>query len=262
MPSGYNFSKNTLILSIAVTVVVFLLGQVGVFKDFYVVSSLLVASLQDDSYRYFAKLESDLAFIEELKTIRNENQALKEQNSSLFAENEALKLQVEDLRLITKQLQFDLPYTLEPARILKYDESDHSIIYVNKGSNAGIDMGNIVILERYLLGEVVEVNSSYSKVMLISATEILVPVVSLEHGTKGIVAGNNGAVQMTDILTEEKLEQNDTIITSGMDGKYPYGFILGTVSKIERIESELTKSAELDTQIELDALFEVFIIKT
>jgi hypothetical protein len=110
MQAGYNFSKNTLLFSIAATAVIFLLGQVGVFKDFYVVSSLLVAKLQSDSYSYFSKLASDIEFFQDLKIIRSENLELKQQNSSLFAENEALKLQVADMQLITKQLQFDLPY--------------------------------------------------------------------------------------------------------------------------------------------------------
>jgi rod shape-determining protein MreC len=119
-----------------------------------------------------------------------------------------------------------------------------------------------MILEKYLLGEVVEVNSNFSIVMLISSTEILVPAISLENDSKGIVGGDNGVVRIADVLTAEKLDQNDTIITSGLDGKYPYGLIIGTISEIDRIESELTKSADIETQLELDQLFDVFIIKT
>ncbi len=261
MQIGYNLSKNTLILAIAATTVFFLLGQVGAFTDLYVVSSLLVAKLQGDSHAYFAGLESDLQFFQDLKTIRDENLELKQANSSLFAENEALKLQIADMQTITKQLQFDLPYDLEPARVLKYDENDHSLVYLNKGSNSEIAVGDVVIIETYLLGEVVEVNSNFSVAMLITSPEILVPAISIENGSKGIVSGSSRSVQITDILTAERLDQSDTIITSGQDGKYPYGLIIGTVTKINRIESELTKSAEIETQYAVDRLFDVFIIK-
>lgn len=99
------------------------------------------------------------------------------------------------MQTITKQLQFDLPYDLEPARVLKYDENDHSLVYLNKGSNSEIAVGDVVIIETYLLGEVVEVNSNFSVAMLITSPEILVPAISIENGSKGIVSGSSRSVQ-------------------------------------------------------------------
>ena len=113
-------------------------------------------------------------------------------------------------------------------------------IIVNKGSKDNIKLGMAVLDETYLVGKIVEVNYSTSRVLLVSDLNSKIPV-GIEPGNiQSILSGTgrtNGKIEYleTDILIEDK----SIVYTSGSGGLFKPGIPIGTYHK------ELEESYEI-----------------
>ena len=65
---------------------------------------------------------------------------------------------------------------------------------------------------------------------------------------------------MNRILPEESIKTGDTIITSGQDGIFDSGYIVGRVVDVLEVKSEPLKRAKLETIINLNKLETLFVI--
>ena len=105
-------------------------------------------------------------------------------------------------------------------------------IIVNKGSKDNIKLGMAVLDETYLVGKIVEVNYSTSRVLLVSDLNSKIPV-GIEPGNiQSILSGTgriNGKIEYleTDILIEDK----SIVYTSGSGGLFKPGIPIGTYHK-------------------------------
>ena len=105
-------------------------------------------------------------------------------------------------------------------------------IIVNKGSKDNIKLGMAVLDETYLVGKIVEVNYSTSRVLLVSDLNSKIPV-GIEPGNiQSILSGTgrlNGKIEYleTDILIQDK----SIVYTSGSGGLFKPGIPIGTYHK-------------------------------
>ena len=105
-------------------------------------------------------------------------------------------------------------------------------IIVNKGSKDNVKLGMAVLDQTYLVGKIVEVNYSTSRVLLVSDLNSKIPV-GIEPGNiQSILSGTgriNGKIEYleTDILIEDK----SVVYTSGSRGLFKPGIPIGTYHK-------------------------------
>ena len=105
-------------------------------------------------------------------------------------------------------------------------------IIVNKGSKDNIKLGMAVLDETYLVGKIVEVNYSTSRVLLVSDLNSKIPV-GIEPGNiQSILSGTgrlNGQIEYleTDILIQDK----SIVYTSGSGGLFKPGIPIGIYRK-------------------------------
>ena len=105
-------------------------------------------------------------------------------------------------------------------------------IIVNKGSKDNIKLGMAVLDETYLVGKIVEVNYSTSRVLLVSDLNSKIPV-GIEPGNiQSILSGTgkiNGKIEYleTDILIQDK----SIVYTSGSGGLFKPGIPIGIYHK-------------------------------
>ena len=105
-------------------------------------------------------------------------------------------------------------------------------IIVNKGSKDNVKLGMAVLDQSYLVGKIVEVNYSTSRVLLVSDLNSKIPV-GIEPGNiQSILSGTgrtNGKIEYleTDILIEDK----SIVYTSGSGGLFKPGIPIGTYHK-------------------------------
>ncbi|WP_028456732.1 rod shape-determining protein MreC [Chitinilyticum litopenaei] len=148
----------------------------------------------------------------------------------------ALEAEVAQLRALTASA----PHAVgrqELVKILYNGRDPYSArLIVDKGSNAGVAGGQIVIDHRGVAGQVIRVHPLTSEVRLISDRNHLVPVMVERNQLRTIVygMGRNQPLQVRYMPPNVDIREGDILSTSGIDGLYPAGLPVARVSKVER----------------------------
>lgn len=204
-----------------------------------------------ENYFYFVNLRQEhIHLAERLEKLELENQLLREQ----AAENARLRT----LLAFKETLAFEIL----PAEITGRDPSSwFKTILINKGSRDGIRPGAGVITPSGVVGKIISVGFSFSKVLLITDVNSAVDAVVARTRSRGILegAGENQAV-LSYVLKSEQLMPGDSIITSGMNSIYPKGITLGTISAVSAERSGFFQRVEVLPAVDFTKLNEVLVV--
>jgi len=142
----------------------------------------------------------------------------------IVLENERLKMIVEDYLIESEKVY---------AKVLSDKNSPFlKSIIINKGSKHGINLGAVVKDKEYLVGKVVEVNYTTSRILLLSDINSKIPVLIEPRGILSILSGsgsNHGVIQYSKI--ENIIDNNSIIYTSGVGSLFKAGIPVGKIKK-------------------------------
>lgn len=184
--------------------------------------------------------EAGLEYVTTLGSLKTENEALlleKLQDKQRLHELQTLKVENEKLRKL-----MNVGNTLQVKRaILSEVVSDardpfSRKIIIGKGSIQGIREGMPVIDELGLMGQVTRTFPSRAEVSLITDKEQIIPVESLRNGLRSVAYGglDGGLLELRFMAANAEIENNDLLVTSGLDGVYPRGIPVARVMRVER----------------------------
>jgi rod shape-determining protein MreC len=165
-------------------------------------------------YRNYQNIESELDILKQEKLI-----------------SDFLKLENEKLRkLINENINSDEIL----AKVLIDRESPFlKSIILNKGSRDKVKIGMAVVDEAYLIGKVIEVNYTNSRVLLLSDLNSKIPVLLEPLGIQAVVSGTGkdyGEIQYTKEEYNDKVKINKLIVyTSGHGGLFKSGLPVGKI---------------------------------
>ncbi len=152
--------------------------------------------------------------------------------------------QVEQLALENKQLRelLSLSKRLETKGItaeVLYDAADPYTrkLIIDKGMKDGVKASSPVMDEHGILGQVTHVLPLVSEVTLVTDREHSIPVLNTRTGARGVAYGESGGAPLLELrfmATNADIEVGDLLSTSGVDGIYPAGVLVGKVTKVER----------------------------
>jgi rod shape-determining protein MreC len=196
------------------------------------------------------------------------------------AENEKLRnriqqLEVERNRLLEAEAtNRRLQQLLEFRSTLPSDSMTASIIansastwfrscLLDKGSADGVRKGMAVVTPLGVVGQVVAVTPRTAKVLLLTDPNSGVDVFVQRTRARGIVSGSldNGTI-MKYVKRTEDIQEGDRLVTSGLDGIFPKGIVVGAVIKVRKQTLGLFQSIELLPAVSLARTEEVLIVKT
>ena len=151
-------------------------------------------------------------------------------NEFLVLENKRLKKIVDDY-LVESESTF--------AKVLSDKNSPFfKSIIVNKGSKHGINLGSIVMDNEYLVGKIVEVNFTSSRVLLLSDLNSKIPVILEPIGLLSILSGTGEDYGTIQYNKNESIVASDVIIyTSGIGDLFKAGIPVGKIT-INNSENE------------------------
>jgi len=102
------------------------------------------------------------------------------------------------------------------------------------GRDKGIERGNPVVTADGLIGVVIDVGRSYSRVLLISDINARIPVILASSSWPGLLIGKNGKYLDLQFLPDEATPKvGELVLTSGHGGVLPNGLPVGRVEKID-----------------------------
>lgn len=134
-------------------------------------------------------------------------------------------------------------------------------IVINKGSREGIRTGMAVVTGQGLVGRVIEVTSSASRVMLITSEASAISARNQRSRAEGAVVGRaSGELRMLMLEPGADVQVGDLIITSGLGGNLPPDIVIGQVRSTRQFESEIEQTAEISSLIDFNRLEIVLVV--
>jgi rod shape-determining protein MreC len=109
-------------------------------------------------------------------------------------------------------------------------------VLVDKGSTDGVFKGQTVLDADGIFGQVSQVHTHSAEVILISDAEHAIPVQSNRSGLRTIAVGTGdpNLLSLPFVTVESDLKPGDLLITTGMGGKFPRGYPVAEVTRVER----------------------------
>ena len=120
------------------------------------------------------------------------------------------------------------------------------IIVVNRGSDHQLKVGQTVLDDKGIMGQIISVLPRSSRIMLLSDKEHSVSARLERSGMRGIVSGTGdlGLLKMNYVPTSADVKVGEKVYSSGLGEHFPAGYLIGTVSKINRHNS--SEFAQID----------------
>lgn len=109
-------------------------------------------------------------------------------------------------------------------------------IIIDKGSRNGVVAGRAVIDGSGVVGQVTAVGLLSSEVTLTTEKNQSVPVMVLRNGLRAVAvgAGREGTIDLPFIPVGADIQTGDQLVTSGIDGTYPAGLAVATISVVDK----------------------------
>jgi rod shape-determining protein MreC len=134
---------------------------------------------------------------------------------------------------------------LRPALVVKsrtaevlYEATDpySRKLFIDRGSAAGVLRGSPVINDSGVLGQVTRVYPLSAEVTLLTDKEAAIPVLNPRTQARSAAfgAGGGDAMELRFMAGNADVQEGDLLLTSGVDGVYPPGLAVATVTKVDR----------------------------
>jgi rod shape-determining protein MreC len=202
----------------------------------------------------------------DLRGVRAENEELKRQLGELQLQFQQERALAERARQLERLLGFQQNLRIEtiPASVIGASASlEFRGVTIDRGSNAGVTANMAVIDPNGLVGRIVTPTVHASKVQLLTDQNAAAGALVERTRAQGIVKGpaKEGVLAMEFVLATADVKAGDTIVTSGIDGIYPKGFVIGKVEKVDN-SNGIYKAIVVRPSVEFTGLEEVLVVKT
>jgi rod shape-determining protein MreC len=110
-------------------------------------------------------------------------------------------------------------------------------VTIDRGATQGVLAGSPVIVDAGVIGQVTRVYPLHAEVTLVTDRDAAVPVLNPRTQQRSAAfggAGGGNAMELRFMAANADVQVGDTLVTSGLDGVYPPGLPVATVTKMER----------------------------
>jgi len=198
---------------------------------------------------------------------------LSEENKQLIAENIRLKNQVKGHTIKVGELYSKVDDTLRlkqyqylPVEVIRSVWNlSHNSITINKGTSQNVkeDMG--VVGTKGVVGRTIASSSNYTVVMPIINTDFELAIRHQNSLSFGMLKWEEGddyrVATVYDIPEYVEVNKGDTIITSGADGLFPIGEVVGIVKEAIPVSGSTYQKLKVVLIEDYSKIYEVKVIK-
>lgn len=176
-------------------------------------------------------------------------QSLRRENIALRAELSQAKVRLQKLSELSAENTrlrglVDTPLIIDGrmliTEIIGVDPNPlNHIIIINKGRSDQLQEGQTVLDDQGIMGQIIAVYPHSSRVMLLSDKESALSVRIDRTGMRSIISGKGdyGELEMQYVPTSADVQVGDLVYSSGLGERYPAGYLVGTVKKVQRQHS-------------------------
>lgn len=204
------------------------------------------------------------SWVRDLGVSRSELQELRTQNDELKSRVTSLE---EDLLQFEQVSQLiataaDASRAGVTASVIGLPQSELSrVVTLDRGTADGVAVDMPVVGPHGLLGQVVEVGRTWSRVRLITDSTSGVASLIQRTRTEGVSRGSvSGDLTLDFIAPSESVTEGDVILTSGKGGVFPRGLVVGTVVTVRNNKTALYQSITVEPADSISTVEAVMIL--
>ncbi len=198
-----------------------------------------------------------------LRGVRAENRNLKQQIERMSLEQVRMSQDADQARRLQALLAFKEQFISQTmaAQVIGSSGSEQSrSVYIDKGENDGIRPDMAVITADGIVGKVLHAYPSTSQVLLINDQSSGVGAILEKSRLQGILKGTSaGEVTLEKVMSDETVPAGELVMTSGGDGIFPKGLLVGRVTKVGA-GSDLFLNIRVRPAADLSRLEEVLVV--
>ncbi len=226
----------------------------GVFAEVQRGSSSLIDKTQDSWQNYLA-----------LQQVRVENERLKLEVARLQVGLQRERAVAEQSRTLQQLLDFrsSVAFATTGATVIAGGASpDFRTMTIDKGTGEGLRPDMAVIAPAGVVGRVIMPATRASKVQLLIDRNAAAGALVERSRAQGVVEGTGAEVlRMNYVSGVADVKVGDQVVTSGIEGIYPKGFVIGQIESIERGAGEFS-AIVIRPSVDFASLEAVLIVLT
>lgn len=207
--------------------------------------------------------------IASLRTIQRDAAALAVRNLQLQAEIDTLREVEKENEALRAMLDFaqtrprlELRGAQIVARVIGEESTNFlETISIDLGRQHGIEVGMPVVTDEGLVGRISVVEESTSKVLLLNDPSSSASALLGESRLNGVVRGSTSGDLVMDFIPQGlTFNTGETVLTSGLGGRFPKGIVIGEVEQIETQANAVFQKAVVHPSVDFGSLELVLVI--
>jgi len=246
------------------SLIIFGASKIGLLKPLDALGKGILSPFQALTYGAFSKI-TVFGSNSQVEVLKAQNLELTKKlidKSKLIADNKALRDQFQTENPKSTNL-IEADVVGAPSFIPGVSVPETLIL--DRGESDGIKIGQAVVYENNLIGQVIQASSSLSDVILITNPSSSFTAKSLTTQSQGVIKGQGGGEMILDnVILSDTLQKQDTILTKGDVNNSGLGFppdlVVGKVTSISKNASDLFQKADVKTLIDFSKLTKVFVV--
>ncbi len=210
------------------------------------------------------------SYFEGYDALEKENEELKAQVRELEEKVREADLAIserDNLRTLLGLKENNPQFThCEPAEVISRNPGEWATtVSLDKGSNDGVELNDVVITEDGMVGYVSSVAPTYCDVTTVVDTNMQAGAIVTRTREVGVAEGdytlmNEGALKLAYLETDAEVVIGDTVETSGMGGVFPKGIMIGTVERVLPEGNGISNYAVIKPFVNVKEVKSVYII--
>ncbi|MBS1148527.1 MAG: mreC [Myxococcaceae bacterium] len=156
--------------------------------------------------------------------------------------------------------------TVEPeiaARVIGINLSPHFLsMRINRGEDDAVRKGMPVVTPEGVVGQVVSAVGGSADVMLVSdpASRVGVTIQRSRVRATAVGVGDGKSLALDNAARGDDVIDGDLVITSGTDGVFPQGLVIGKIEDVRRVSAGMFLSASVAPAVNLRGVEEVLVV--
>jgi rod shape-determining protein MreC len=258
-----NFVSYFLIF-LALSLIIFGASKIGLLKPLDSLGKGILSPFQALTYGTFAKI-TELGSNPQIEGLKAQNLTLTKKlidQSKLIADNKALRDQFQTQNPKSSNL-IEADVIGAPAFIPGISVPETLIL--DRGESDGVKVGQAVVYEDNLIGQVVGTSLFSANVMLVTNPSLSFTAKTLTTQSPGVIKGQSGEEMILDnVVLSDSLQKQDMVLTKGDVNAsglgLPPDLAVGRINAISKNPSDLFQKADVKSLIDFSKLTKVFVI--
>jgi rod shape-determining protein MreC len=200
-----------------------------------------------------------------LRHVKRENDDLKRQLAESQVALQAQRALADRARGLEKLLELRDRVTLQTtaAEIIGSSPSqEFRTVTINKGTSDGLRQDMAIISPAGIVGRVVVPSARSAKVQLLIDRNAAAGAIVERSRAQGVVVGiGEDRLRLENVPETADIVAGDLVVSSGIEGIYPKGFVIGTIEGVEK-SGPAYKRITVKPAVDFSALEEVLVVTT